>query len=70
MPDVIQERKINGHVVTERAGHSENLVYVDGNLVNTNWIDTITLLEDGQIPAQEDPVTAMHRVLGACGIRY
>jgi len=70
MTDVIQETTINDHTIIEHAGRSNNLVYVDDHLVVTNWDDTISILEAGGIPVNEDPIQSMNRVLGANGIRY
>ena len=66
----LQEIELNGHHAFARAGGAAgDLVYVDNQMVKTNWVDTVALLEKGHPITVEDQMTAMNRVLAAVGIR-
>ncbi len=60
--DKSREQEVAGHTVLEHLGRSRNLVYVDGQMVVTQWDETVEILERGEMPKIEDCTSAMHRV--------
>lgn len=62
--DKSREQQVTGHTVLEYLGRSQNLVYVDRQMVATQWDETVAILERGEMPVFEDCTSAMHRVMG------
>lgn len=61
--DKSREQAVAGHTVLEYLGRSRNLVYVDNQMVTTQWDETVVILERGETPTIEDCTSAMHRVM-------
>ena len=62
---ISREAKVAGRKVLEHSGPAQKLVYVDDQLVKTQWDETVTILERGDFPIAEDCTSAMYRVM-AC----
>lgn len=62
---ISREQQVAGHAVLEHSGSNQKLVYVDSQMVATQWDETVSMLERGEMPKIEDCTSAMHRVM-AC----
>lgn len=64
---VSREQKVAGHAVLEHSGPGghRKLVYVNNQMVTTQWDETVAILERGEMPEIEGNASAMSRVM-AC----